>query len=372
MSLKPDIQREIRGWLFDVYPASGGMVLWVITEEGRRLRLVDPFHPSFYFEGPPGESRRAFSLLSREATPVTARPVERMEFFSGKPIPVVQVTVEDPMEFPAIVGKLTRLGDRLRFYTCDINPAQLYFYERNVFPLAFCSIECGDGAAVRSIRALDSPWDLDYSLPPLRVMQIRMEGDRSNPNHGTRGRLEILDGQGGRVLEGDDAAELVIGLNQRLHQDDPDLIFTEWGDSFIIPHLRRLAEGCGIPIAFNRDVQKMVAGKKARSYASYGRMVHNAGAQTFFGRWHIDRRNSFVLNEAKLEGLFEQARVTKLPIQHAARTSTGTGITSMQLETAHREGILIPCQKRQPEEFKSGYELLTIDKGGMVFLPPVG
>ncbi len=55
-----------------------------------------------------------------------------------------------------------------------------------------------------------------------------------------------------------------------------------------------------------------------------------------------------------------------------ARTSTGTGITSMQLETAVRDGVLIPWRKREPEAFKSAEELLTIDKGGLVFLPPVG
>lgn len=372
MSLKPDSRRELNGWLFDAYPSSDGMVLWIITKEGRRLRLIDEFRPSFYFTGPPAESRTVFFHLSRETTPITAKQVDHIEFFSGEPIPVMQVTVHDPTEFGRVVKTLTRMSERLTFYNCDINLAQLYFYERNLFPLAFCSIVCTESEKIESIHAEDSPWDIDYVLPPLRILQIRLEGELNNPNHGWRGKLELHDGEDRCVLEGDDPAELLTNLNGYLHRHDPDLIFTDWGDSFIVPHLQRIAEQCKIPTAFNRDPRMEIGWRKARSYSSYGRMVYTAGAQTFFGRWHIDRQNSFIFNEAGLEGLFEQARVTKLPIQYMARTSTGTGITSMQLETAYREGILIPWRKRKPEEFKSGLELLTIDKGGLVFLPPVG
>ena len=55
-----------------------------------------------------------------------------------------------------------------------------------------------------------------------------------------------------------------------------------------------------------------------------------------------------------------------------ARTTTGTGITSMQLENAHRDGILIPYRKRQTEEFKSALDLLHTDQGGLVCAPIAG
>jgi len=372
MSSKRSSRREIKGWLFDAYPSPEGMVVWIITEDDERLRLTDSFHPSFYFNGPPDDMRKTFFLLSKESTPITAKQVERIEFFSGEHIPVVQVTLQDPTQYAGVVKKLTRMNGRLNLYGCDISLPQLYFYERNLFPLAFCSIACTETGMVQSIQALDSPWDLDYCLPPLRFLHLKLEGERINPNHGWRGKLEVQNEQDRHVLEEEDPKELLTLLNNHLIRHDPDLIFTDWGDSFILPQLGRIAEKENVPLAFNRDARMPIAGRKPRSYVSYGRIVYSAGAQTLFGRWHIDRQNSFILNEAALEGLFEQARVTKLPIQHMARTSTGTGITSMQLETAYREGVLIPWRKREPEEFKSGLELLTIDKGGLVFLPPVG
>src|SRR3970282_836941 len=69
---------------------------------------------------------------------------------------------------------------------------------------------------------------------------------------------------------------------------------------------------------------------------------------------------------------FELARLTKLPLQYMARTSTGTGITSMQLDLAHCQRILIPWQKREPEDFKTADLLLRTDRGGLVFKPVLG
>ncbi len=55
-----------------------------------------------------------------------------------------------------------------------------------------------------------------------------------------------------------------------------------------------------------------------------------------------------------------------------ARTSPGTAITSMQLDRAFQEGILIPWRKGEPEQFKTAWDLLVSDKGGLVFQPKLG
>jgi DNA polymerase-2 len=71
-------------------------------------------------------------------------------------------------------------------------------------------------------------------------------------------------------------------------------------------------------------------------------------------------------------GLIQIARIGQMPLQQAARTSPGTLITSMQLARAVADGILIPWRKAEPEHFKTAGELLTIDKGGLSFMPPIG
>ena len=43
---------KIRGWIFDVYPANvGEMAVWIISENGQRIRLTDKFQPKIYVSG---------------------------------------------------------------------------------------------------------------------------------------------------------------------------------------------------------------------------------------------------------------------------------------------------------------------------------
>ena len=111
---------------------------------------------------------------------------------------------------------------------------------------------------------------------------------------------------------------------------------------------------------------------QGRSYFSYGRIVYQGPSVPFYGRWHVDRRNSFFYRETGLSGLVQLARLGQIPLQQVARTSPGTLITSMQLARAVADNILIPWRKGEPERFKTAAELLVADKGGLVFQPPVG
>ena len=48
---------ETNGWLFDLYPLGDRLVLWFITEAGKRLRLEDDFPYCVYLGGPPARLR---------------------------------------------------------------------------------------------------------------------------------------------------------------------------------------------------------------------------------------------------------------------------------------------------------------------------
>jgi DNA polymerase elongation subunit (family B) len=90
------------------------------------------------------------------------------------------------------------------------------------------------------------------------------------------------------------------------------------------------------------------------------------------GRIHIDTNNSFVLNETGLEGLYEVARVYRMPLHTASRASIGKCMSSLQFYNATRNDILIPWKPTLAERPKTLGELLIGDKGGMIFDPEVG
>jgi len=268
-------------------------------------------------------------------------------------------------------------GGPCELFTCDIPLPQLYLYDTGLFPLGLCEVEHDERGHVLSISAQDSPLNIRYALPPLRSMSLDLEGFPVNPNHipgRPHRRLEVTVDGSTYSLEPEDT---VKSLRHLILLHDPDVILTRWGDSFLIPALGDLSARSGIPIPVHRDPEAAglggsIVARRARSYFTYGQIIFRAATHIFRGRWHLDSENSFFLGETGLEGLLELARLTRIPVQQLARASIGTGITSVQLEAAHRMGFLIPWRKHRPEEFKSALELLSTDKGGLTYLPPVG
>jgi DNA polymerase-2 len=88
---------------------------------------------------------------------------------------------------------------------------------------------------------------------------------------------------------------------------------------------------------------------EGRTYFSYGNIVYKLPSYPLFGRWHIDRENSFAHHETGLEGLLELARLSRVPIQRMARRSPGLAMTSLEMDRAINDRGLIPWRKNEPE-----------------------
>ena len=356
--------------LFDVYPTSGGMAVWLIGDDGARRRLVHPWTPRLYYSGSHQVLRHAQALLDGIRAAITTRVTTRCDLLRGE-IEVVEVTVADPMAFSRVVDRLAHL-DGLTFYNCDIALPQMYLYEHQLFPLGRCAVETTPEGAIRTIAPLESPWEQEYTPPQLVVLRLRLDGDPANPNHGRRAALHVGVDDESSALVGETPGELLDALDRWIHRYDPDIVLTEWGDSFLFPRLRRLAAACGHPLSLNRDAGAGMRTRRPRSYMTYGQIVYTAGGSYLRGRWHLDTANSFTYEEAELPGLLELARLARMPVQHTARTSVGTAITSMQLDQAYQDGILIPWRKSRPEAFKSASDLLLTDRGGLTYMPLIG
>ncbi|HEY5600034.1 MAG TPA: hypothetical protein VIK48_05025, partial [Candidatus Manganitrophaceae bacterium] len=236
------MKKVLAGWIFDVYPIQGGMRLWIIDPQGNKHPLIDPFTPSFYIDGPSSILRSLFSFLSGLNLPLKIKPAEGIEFYSGRPIPVFEVRVLNPLHFSKITRWMTAFqnkldGAEISLYNFDISLPQLYFFEKGSFPLAFSEIEVDAEGRVLALAPRDSIWSVDYTIPPLSIMTLRMEGEAIRPDQTGPRRLEIgVDGKS-RCLEGDDEAALIEQFNRLLLRHDPDLILSEWGDPCILPRL---------------------------------------------------------------------------------------------------------------------------------------
>jgi len=185
----------------------------------------------------------------------------------------------------------------------------------------------------------------------------------------TRDEDEIL------VLDSGDEVDKILGLVEAFRAEDPDVIVTHGGDSFIFPYLARKAQEHGIldQLILGRDTSPLrVYEVQGHSYFSYGKILFRETAARLLGRLHVDQRNAYVSADCGLEGLFEVSRTCIMPIQRASRATIGTNMTSLQLYHAVKRDVLIPWNKNQPEELKHSGELVVADRGGFIYEPMIG
>jgi len=365
-------QTKISGWILDLYPSPHGMKLWLIEPNQTRHLLIDRFAPAFYVSGPDAVLGHLREEAARQSHALACRLTERMDLWERRARPVLEIEVAHPNEYSSWTRWARRFDSSLRLYNSDLMLASLYCWQRGVFPLARVEAEVDSEGRVLALECRDTEWALDYELPPLEILRVRLGGlKRVDPTHGVRTALEVeVDG---RQFEFDESGEpAAVAFQHLLTRHDPDLILSDWGDATILPRLREQAARLRLALTLNRDPDAEVQQSRARSFMSYGRILFKNSATTLFGRLHVDTHNSFIADKCDLSGLWELARVTKLPAQYAARTTTGTGISYMQMELAWRDGVLIPEQKAEPEDPKSPDELLASDRGGLVFTPKTG
>lgn len=371
--------RTLQGWIFDAYPSSPGMTVWVLDDESCAHRLTDTLTPSFFVHGAERELHAVCLYLTSARLPVTLRRAARHDLFQRREIQLLEIVVADPARFLLLAQTLKRQFPDLTYYNADLSPSQIYYYERSIFPLARVAITTDDDARILEIQNCDSPWALDYPLPPLKLMTLKLEStgdsarDSLNPNHGGGARpLEISVADTTRVLIADDPREMLLRFRALLLQYDPDIIVSAWGDSYLLPRLLDMSRRYGVPLPLNRDPARAIEFRPARSYFSYGRIIYKTASHLLFGRWHIDCDNAFLMDDYALDGIFELARVSQLPVQRVARVSTGTCVSAMEVATAYRDQILIPVVKSEPEDWQTADHFITADKGGLIFQPILG
>jgi len=373
------------GWLFDVYPNKTNLTLWLIGEDGQRHRFVQDFAATVYAAGPAPRLRMLWRWLKEQPIPVHLARSERKDVFEGtlaphgaktadgglKPprlVTVLAVEILQPVKLDGLFRKMVAAFPDLTWYDGDISLPLRHAAAYGIFPLAQVRLEVRAEKVV-NITPLDTPWDLEPVPAPLRILSLEPDCD---PAHGNPKALIVSYERVRYALPLEKINPLLIGLAADLRRYDPDVILTSWGDTWLMPLLLGLCKESGMVLPLNRDESQAVVERKEHTYFSYGQIVYRGRQVQLRGRWHLDRYNAMLWNDYGMAGVLEMARVTRQPVQDAARLSPGTGISSMQFVTALQKEILIPWHKNQVETPKTAMELMRSDMGGMVYQPTVG
>jgi DNA polymerase elongation subunit (family B) len=370
----------IRGWLLDVYPCGPNeMALWIIAENGERTRLVDKFIPKIYVSGSHSNLKSLSEKIRGSRSVAGLRFVEKCaDFMEAGKKKVLQVDITDYRRTSFFARKVLRLGgyELFHLYNVDVPVSQAYLYEKDLFPLA--KVMVTDLGNRLSYDILDSVEKVDYEIPPLRFVWLNVIIKKKAPIQQFTDEIDSLslefDSKTFVLSEGSER-DKILELVKTVKNEDPDIIFTHGGDSFVFPYLAYRAFANGILDKFilsREDIPVKAKKSQGKSFFSYGRVYHKAPLRRLYGRIHVDVDNTFIHTASGLEGLIEVARTCRVPLHTASRASIGSIMSSLQLYTAWKSDILIPWKKREPESFKSAWELLVADRGGFIFEPKIG
>ncbi len=378
----------VSGWLFDAYPIKDRMVFWIKDENGHSIyRLEDNWTPSIYVGA---DNKTDLEILAENRA--VQHYIKSYDFVSRherirdhEQSIVLQLILADASKAAPLANTIEDIDthDIFRLYNIDILPAQAYLYEHDLFPLTKCNVD------VRKDGKLE--WGLDdnvrfteYRLPEFKVISVDVMPKQE-------GRLPLFTDKIDRIIikleNGDEDGE-TIEIRKESEEDalyelmretatiDPDFIFSQDGDEWMFPYLTTRAEKNNqMQLVLSREsVPIFVGPKKGKGiiYFSYGRVHYRAASAMLFGRIHIDTNNSLIHDPSALHGLFELARVCRVPLHTISRSTIGRALTSMQFYLAHKRKMLVPWKPASLEKVKTIKELVVADRGGLIMEPRVG
>jgi len=362
-------------WLLDITESPDGrsVVLWAKERTTARVRRTAvEFRPPFFVTGARSDlAELEPRLAGRAGVERVRRVVLRPSIFDHRPRTVLEVTPVRNAARRALARSVDELGGFVRYtlFDVDLSPPQLYHLAHDLYPFAPV---VGYGAAIRATEPAET---VHYVPPPLTVarLAVTLEG----PHHG---RLPPVEGRIAAVRLGDATLEgpeedLLRALVGELARTDPDVLLTRGGDALDLPWLYRRAAAVGLgpeEFALGREPVGFRPARAARSFETYGRVLYRAATYPLPGRFHLDREASFLFDDADLAGLVDAARLSRLSLSTVARQSPGTCFTAMEMAEALRRGLHVPWKKNRPESFRRADRLVAADRGGVIFVPPVG
>ncbi|MHA2287427.1 MAG: DNA polymerase domain-containing protein [Promethearchaeota archaeon] len=407
-----DSQIAFKGWLLDVSTYSEGVILWVKTEEERKvIRIFQEFSPEFFAvpkDDVGNDFKRMQYILSQNQNVKKVRICEKyVKLEDHEKSRILGVTVEKPSLFKKTIEEVNEIG-LFTLYNTDLPITQMYFYVNDLFPMSYChfkiKVEKGIGKKPNTLRLInidlkDDNEELFYDLPPLRAVwldvEIQYQGIKPYYNdpisyaeiaivENDKDNVPRADGYKKRKIriEKRSEAEILRTISKVIERLNPDIILTHNGDEFLFPYLvaRASENRVSKDLYLSRDkkpLAKCIFDLSGGSdhYMSYGIIRRRSSTQVYLsGRFHLDTTTyaSLHFSEGNIPGVIEVARISRIALQRLSRITIGGALQSIQYYYAYTLDHLIPPFKKSPEGFNTGMDLIRSDRGGHIFEPIIG
>jgi DNA polymerase elongation subunit (family B) len=362
-----------RGNVLDVHPDyhRNLMVTW-LADHGRAVRIEDHYEPRFLVTAPQTDLYDIAAKLHDNPLVKTLDFTDaRLTLGSKERTPILAVTPKTLQSLHGLATLVDSWGkyQRYQLYDVDLRLPTRYLEDKGIFSNADVA---WDG---RYFQTADDRWAIDYPSPAYTSATLSITPDQTShiPSYHHPIKSIQLDDE---TIQETTEPDTLLAAEARLHELNPDILFTKGGDSFWFPYLSHRCQTCGVRLHLGRDhwdtTGDVKASKPGKSYMSYGQVMYRPAFYTLQGRAHIDTSSSFLYWEASLAGMIDISRASNIPLQLASRLGPGTAISQIQINTARHQGYHIPWKKNRPEDWKTALDLLNADRGGLMLEPRVG
>src|SRR5512133_3369445 len=144
----------MHGWVLDMYEhETDGLVVWVLLEDGQRLRLRYHFPLTFYAAGPVKRLHELGVWLKGQNPAPRQERAERRDLFVDHPLSLLAIEVENPANQPRLFHGAAQSFPDLTYYDADIEIGLRFVARTGAFPTAYCYIVY-EGDQLIELRAL--------------------------------------------------------------------------------------------------------------------------------------------------------------------------------------------------------------------------
>ena len=145
---------------------------------------------------------------------------------------------------------------------------------------------------------MDSVESVDYKLPPLRLLKLHVQIAKKKLIPALSDVIEsvTLESNGKEIIldEGSERQK-ILSMVEAVRREDPDVVLTEGGDSFLFLYLTHRALVNGVLSRFflgRENILLNAQGRCGTTFFSYGRVYFKAPMRRLYGRIHIDAQNT--------------------------------------------------------------------------------
>ncbi len=355
------------GWLLDVSIEQNRSKIWIKTEEGKALKLIDTYQPNFYVL-PKDENTGAelFRILSAQSS---LKRVEWEDKFTNlfeddrhRMKRLICVYPESILYYKILLNWLEKDPRVAQLFNTDLSHVQQYlFMKLKIEPTSKVEVEYdkNESRLIKITKISDD--ELAVAPPPFSILYFEIHTPSSSCNFDAahsndpiteiRARYKqepeiLFDGSEDRILQ--DFSEYVIA-------NDPDILVSSNQQSRSSTNLDYL----------------FIRMRQLGHDPQLGRGKKSTNTDRIEGRVYLSRMS--YNTELDLPGLIEKARFAFLPLGMAARYGKNRLIDGRNCYELIQRGFVIPGPNNDNNErIRTLDEIIVKDKGGMIFSPTIG